>query len=477
MRKLSQFLMAIVLSLLIPTVSRAAAPPASAEKQEISNRPKIAIADFRGADVETSRFLAETIISNLAASRTLKPLDRPTVRRALAAELTEADAEPTQEEIVSTGKRLRSAYFVTGSYLIQEDKILLLAHIHTIKDEDAPSIQLRCTGDRTAIMDVAKQLSDQIESQLAPREEVHVVRDEAPAPREEPRLVERPVEHPVVPAAPALPDPFVALRASGLCPTGVTSGANLSEGDLARLLGRLADTAAVHASFTLPHNNTPAPRMLALTGLVKLMLTPEEIADYRQNPPANLPADFAHVPLWGQPFLAAAVDHGWWDSAKAFRPGINTNWAFIAIVAGKMGMIEPPHEVMKVEPTRDLKPIRPIEDDEIYTGLIVDGRDFKVERSQAPSILDEDGNFVYPYEKHAPSPDYVGENGMVDYNVDAADQTRAGKHPLVVQAIKLAGPFHDDLVLSNEDAERVRRAQKRSQFLWKWKVVFLIPNN
>ncbi|MCW3097265.1 MAG: Curli production assembly/transport component CsgG [Chthonomonadaceae bacterium] len=477
MRKLSQFLMALVLSLLIPTVSRAAAPPASAEKQEISNRPKIAIADFRGADVETSRFLAETVISNLAASRTLKPLDNSTVRRALMAEVTEANAEPTQEEIFRTGKRLRSAYFLTGSYLIQGDKILLLAHIYNMKDEEAPSIQIRCTGDRAEIMEVAKQLSDQIQDQLAPHEEIHVIQDEAPAPHEEPRLIERPVELPVALAAPALPNPFAALRASGLCPAGVNSSANVSEGDLARLLGRLADTAAVHANFTLPHNNTPAPHMLALTGLVKLMLTPDEIADYRRNLPANLPADFAHVPLWGQPFLAAAVDHGWWDSAKAFRPGVNTNWAFIAIVAGKMGMIEPPHEVIKVEPTRDLKPNRPVEDDEIYTGLIVDGRDFKVERSQAPSILDEDGNFVYPYEKHAPSPDYVGENGMVDYNVDTADQTRAGKHPLVVQAIKLAGPFHDDLVLTNEDAERVRRAQKRSPFLWKWKVVFLIPNN
>ena len=478
MRKLSQFLMALALGLLIPAVSRAADPPASVEKQDAANRPKIAIADFRGADVETSRFLAETLISNLAASRTLKPLDRPTVHRALVAEITEPDAEPTQEEIFRTGKRLRSAYFLTGSYLIQEDKILLLAHIHTMKDEEAPTIQLRCTGDRAAIMDVAKQLSDQIEEQLTTHEEVrevHPIKDDAPPPREE----SHPVEHPAVLVTPALPDPFLALRASGICPAGVTSGANLSEGDLARLLGRLEEGAAVHASFSLSHSNTPAPRMLALTGLVKLMLTPEEIADYRQNPPANLPTDFAHVPLWGQPFLAAAVDHGWWDSSKAFRPGVNTNWAFIAIVAGKMGMIEAPQEVKEVksEPAHELKPTRTVEaDDEIYTGLI-DGRDLKVERSRSPSILDEDGNFVYPFEKHAPGPDYIGENGMVDYNFDAADQTRAGKHPLVVTAIKLAGPFHDDLVLSNEDAERVRRAQKRSPFLWKWKVVFLVPNN
>jgi TolB-like protein len=470
--------MALTLGLLMPAVSRAADPPIASEKQEIANRPKIAIADFRGADVETSRFLAETIISNLAASRTLKPLDRPTVRRAIVAELTEPDAEPTQEEIVSTGKRLHSAYFVTGSYLIQEDKILLLAHIHTIKDEEAPTIQLRCTGDRAQIMDVAKQLSDQIESQLTPREEVHPVREEAPAPREEVRPVVRPVPHPTVIPTVALPDPMAALRASGLCPNGINSGANLSEADLARLLGRLEETAAVHASFTLSHNNTPAPRMLALTGLVKLMLTPEEIADYRQKPPANLPSDFAHVPLWGQPFLAAAVDRGWWDGSKEFRPGVNTNWAFIAIVACKMGIIELPHEVMKVEPVHDVKPAPAIDDDNaIYTGLVVDGRDFKVERSQSPSILDEDGNFVYPFEEHAPSAAYIGENGMADYNFDVGDQTRAGKHPLVVHAIKVAGPFHDDLVVTNEDAERIRKAQKRSPFLWKWKVVFLIPNN
>lgn len=469
MRKLRLFRMALVLSLFIPAVSRAAEPPSSVERQEIANRPKIAIADFRGSDVETSRFLAETVISNLAASRTLKPLDRPTVRRALAAEINEADSEPTQEEIFRAGKRLHSAYFLTGSYLMQGDKILLLARIYNMKEEDAPAIQIRCTSDHAEIMDAAKQLSDRVQDQLTSHEEVRPVQEEAPVAHEEPRLVERPVELPLALAAPVHVDPMAALRASGLCPTGVGSGANLSEGDLARLLGRLAETAAVHASFTLPHNNTPAPRMLALAGLVKLMLTPEEIADYRRSLPANLPADFARVPLWGQPFLAAAVDHGWWDSARSFRPAGNTNWAFIAFVAGKMGMTEPP---------RELRTVRSVEtDNEIYTGLIVDGRDLPIERSQAPSILDEDGNCIYPFEKRAPDADYVNENGMVDYNVDPADQTRAGKHPLVVQAIRLSGPFHDDVVLSNEDAERVRRAQKRSPFLWKWKVVFLIPGN
>ena len=511
MRKLSQFLMALALSLLIPTVSRAADPPSSVEKLEVSNRPKIAIADFHGADSETARFLAETVISNLASSRTLKPLDRPTVRRAITAEIKEADSEPTQEEIFRIGKRLHSAYFLTGSYLVQDEKLLVLAHVHNLRDNDTSDLQIRCTGARAELMEVAKQLSDQIESQLAPptheRAEVHLAKEETPlskedapllkeetplpkeeAPllKEEVRSVERPVERPAAIAAPALPNPFAAFRAAGLCPAGVTSGAIVSSGDLARLLGRLSDTAAVHASFTLPRNNTPAPRMLALTGLVKLMLTPEEISDYQRNPPANLPADFAHVPQWGQPFLAAAVDHGWWDSGKAFQPTGNTNWAFIAIVAGKMGMVEPQHEVredVQAPPLgrRGLGEVRlapTVEpDNQIYTGLVIDGRDLRVERSQSPSILDEDGNCVYPFEKHAPSADYVGENGMVDYNFDIGEQTRAGKHPLVVHALKMDGPGHDDLVISNEDAERIRHAHKRSQFLWRWKVVFLVPNN
>ncbi|MCW3054617.1 MAG: Curli production assembly/transport component CsgG [Chthonomonadales bacterium] len=501
MRKLSQFLMALALSLLIPTVSRAADPPSSVEKLEVSNRPKIAIADFHGADSETARFLAETVISNLASSHTLKPLDRPTVRRAITAEVKEADSEPTQEEIFRIGKRLHSAYFLTGSYLIQDEKLLVLAHIHNLKDNDTSDLQIRCTGARAELMEVAKQLADQIESQLSPpsHPEVHLAKDESPLPkeeaslpkeetflpREEVRSVERPVERPAVIAAPVLPNPFAAFRAAGLCPAGVTSGAIVSAGDLARLLSHLSDTAAVHASFTLPRNNTPAPRMLALTGLVKLMLTPEEIADYRTNLPANLPADFAHVPQWGQPFLAAAVDHGWWDSGKAFQPTGNTNWAFIAIVAGKMGMVEPPREVgeeiQAPSGRRGLGEVRSAPavelDNQIYTGLVIDGRDLRVERSQSPSIFDEDGNCVYPYEKHAPSEDYVGVNGMVDYNFDIGEQTRAGKHPLVVHALKMDGPGHDDLVISNEDAERIRHAQKRNQFLWRWKVVFLIPNN
>lgn len=486
MRKLSPVLVTLALSLLIPTVSRAAEPPAPTEKTEISNRPKIAIADFRGSDVEMSRFLAETVISNLASSRTLKPLDRPTVRRAIAAEVTEADSEPTQEEIFRAGKRLRSAYFLTGSYLIQQEKILLLAHIHSMKEQDAPDIQIRCTGDRADIMDVATRLSNQVQDQLNPREEVRTPREEIHATRttREETPIERPEREnpipesveanipvaiparPAVPVAPAVADPFAVLRESGFCPANITSGGNVSTGDLSRLLGRLSEVATIHANFTLPRTAAPAQRLLALTGLVKLMLTPEEIADYRRNTPANLPSDFVHVPLWGQPFLAAAVDHGWWDSARPFRSAGNANWAFVAYLTTRMGLTVVHAKTASVE----------IEDD-IYTGLVIDGRDLRVERSQSPSILDEDGDFVYPYQKHAPSADYVGENGMVDYNFDIADQTRAGKHPLVIQALKIAGPFHDDLVISNEDAERIRRAQKRSQFLWRWKVVFLVPNN
>jgi TolB-like protein len=479
MRKLRQFLVALAVCLLTPSVSRAADPPFATEKLETANRPKIAVADFRGSDVELSRFLAETVISNLSTSRTLKPLDRPTVRRALAAEVIEVDAEPTQDEILRAGKRLRSAYFLTGSYLLHGDKILLLAHLHTLKDMDEPSVAIRCTGDRADIMDVATHLSDQILERLTPaheearpiREEARPVEEEVRIPREEVRAAERPA--PLVPHI--VVDPMAALRASGLCPAGATSGTNLSEGDLARLLDRLAETAAVRTSFTLPRNATPAPRMLALAGLVKLMLTPEEIAEYRRNLPGTLPEDFARLPLWGQPFLAAAVDHGWWNSAKPFHSSGSANWAFVAFVTSKMGMTEP-----QPPPHRDLKPQRPVEvevEDENYTGLVIDGRDLPVERSQSPSILDEEGNLLYPYEKHAPNEDYVNASGMVDYNVEVREQTRAGKHPLVVQAIRLSGNFHDDLVVSNEDAERIRRAQKRSRFLWQWKVVFLVPGN
>lgn len=472
MRKLRRFLVVLTFCLLLPAVSRAAESPSSVGKQEIANRPKIAIADFRGSDVELSRFLAEAVISNLSTCKTIRTLDRPTVRRALAAEIIESDSEPTLEEIFRAGKRLHSAYFLTGSYLIQDEKILLLVHLHDMKDQDTAGIQLRCTGERTDLMDVTTRLSDQIQERLtSTREEARPVREEVRLPSEDPR----PVQRPATLSPPVVTDYMGALRDAGLCPAEATSGAILTAGDLARLLGRLAENAPVHASFTLPHNSTPAPRMLALTGLVKLMLRPEEIAGYRTNLPANLPSDFAHLPLWGQPFLAAAVDHGWWDSAKPFRPAGNANWAFVAFVTSKMGMTEPHHALKPVRPVETVSPIET--EDEVYTGLIIDGRDLPVERSQAPSILDEDGNLIYPYDKHAPNADYVGENGMVDYNVDARDQTRAGKHPLIVQAIKLSGSFHDDLIVSNEDAERIRRAQKRSPFLWKWKVVFLISNN
>ncbi len=453
MRRLRLFLFALTLCLLLPSVSHAD-PPARFEKRETSSRPKIAVADFRGSDPEISRFLTETIISNLASSSALNPLDRPMVRRAIVAEAADAELEPTLDEIRLAGKRLHAAYFITGSYLIQDEKIMLLAHIHDLNDEEVAGVRINLTGDRADILGAAGQITDQIKERLPVHEEVRPL----------PPIVEK---APVVVAE----DELSGLRRMGLCPAEVSPNTVLTESDLARLLSRLAENALVHPNFSLPRNGTPAPRMLALTGLVKLMLTPEQVADYRKSPPPDLPSDFARLPLWGQPFLAAASDRGWWAAARPFHPTGTANWAFIALLTRNMGFVDPPRP-----PKREIERPRVIEEDnEIYTGLVVDAHDLAIERSQAPDVLDEDGNHIYPYEKHAPDADYVNENGMVDYNFEVGEQTRAGRHPLVVQALRVSGGFRDDLIISNEDAERIRRAQKRSHFLWQWKVVFLIP--
>ena len=96
------------------------------------------------------------------------------------------------------------------------------------------------------------------------------------------------------------------------------------------------------------------------------------------------------------------------------------------------------------------------------------------QRGPGASIVDEQGVLVYPAATLTPEElDIVDDKGIVSYCETQAGAVRAGKNPLVVEAIGLKGASHCQLVVSNETAEKIRAAERRSKFLAHWAVCFL----
>ena len=112
----------------------------------------------------------------------------------------------------------------------------------------------------------------------------------------------------------------------------------------------------------------------------------------------------------------------------------------------------------------------------VYTGLIFDAKTLSFVPSASPKILDEDGREVYG--SAYVSKDWVEKQGIVGYakSVDEARKNqRVAANPLVIKALKTAGANNLDLVISNEDARKIRELAKNINFLDHAKVMIVVP--
>jgi hypothetical protein len=133
----------------------------------------------------------------------------------------------------------------------------------------------------------------------------------------------------------------------------------------------------------------------------------------------------------------------------------------------------PPEPGPSLAPRLPQPPVQP----GVFTGLVVVVRGVHLDRSMSPAILTPDGQVVYgrgwwrPGEFDA---DVANREGIVGYASSMDEATRSGAHPLVVNAIGVEGPpmsnFKTDIVISPDDAARIREANAGSQFLERLRV-------
>lgn len=110
-----------------------------------------------------------------------------------------------------------------------------------------------------------------------------------------------------------------------------------------------------------------------------------------------------------------------------------------------------------------------------YTGLIVDARHLGVDPALFSEIRNEDGVAVY-------SPHFVKKVSVVNYGYirfftrpkDAMKEEVSGSKPLFTTALGVSGKLSADLVISNEDAERLLASPKTREALQKGRVIVLL---
>lgn len=110
-----------------------------------------------------------------------------------------------------------------------------------------------------------------------------------------------------------------------------------------------------------------------------------------------------------------------------------------------------------------------------YTGLVVDCRHLKLERSPFPLIFS--GKDVLYGHRIKGNEDLLLFTGLVSYPETLAEaKKRAGPHPLVVKARRVVRVSNvpKGVMLSRKDAEKVKRENRKSHFLENYRVAFLV---
>jgi len=112
----------------------------------------------------------------------------------------------------------------------------------------------------------------------------------------------------------------------------------------------------------------------------------------------------------------------------------------------------------------------------VYTGLIFDAQHLSFIPSASPKILDEDGREVYG--SAYVDKEWVEKQGIAGYAKsleEAKANQRVSGNPLVINAIKVTGANNRDLIISNEDARKIRKLAKNINFLDRAKVIIVVP--
>jgi TolB-like protein len=431
----------------------ATAMPRAAAPEAASGPPvTLAVADFRGADGETGSFLAEMLMTALNQSANLRLVECGEVRQACSALKLDATGLRDPRQVRRLGESIGIDDLVVGSYRESDQRLIVNVYLlNAASGRPEPGCAGSVEGSSKELLSLTSNLARQIHDRVIERAPKRTERAPETAPRETTVSPARETESP-----------------EGL----------VSEGDLAGLVARLAREFGVGSAplVTVQRPQTPVTRLRAVAAFVKLLVSPGDLAVMR-SPRDGMPTDVAQVPAWGLPYVAAAVEQGLLAPDEPLQAKETASWAFVQELVARLPSVgrAPEYPASSERVSADRASFRRAATEWAYTGVIVDARDFDVQRAMGPRIVDEDGNVLYPDPRRSPSPDALQSAGMVSYASDERAVRRAGGHPLLVRAIDVVGPAREDVVVSREAAEQILQAERRWRCLTRRAVGILIP--
>ena len=435
----------------------------------------IAVADFTGSDKELGRFVADSVLTDLAQSLSLSLVERTEIRQAFTELKLQSTGLTEPKQIKQLGKLISADRLIVGSFLLRDDTIFVNARLLDVRTGRlAAGGAASVSGQKSDLLSISHRLARLFHKRLTGTElRLDEEQDIRTVPRADIASIEDSHPEPTVQMRRAVSDSLSAFREQGLIPASAAPNKPVTERELAVLLNHVMRSLSRQTDnpLAIAQPSLPVSRLRALTALVKIVVRPGLIASFREAMPDVLPPDMNAVASWGKPYVAAAVEQGMWNAEQELRPREQATWAFVTAILGQMGILDhadnsndtPKRRIVEREP-----------DSDSYTGLIVDASDLNLKRCMSPRILDENGRILYPDQRHLPDYDYLLDNGMASYCVSAPNANRAGNRPLVIRAIDVTGSLDGDLVVSTQAARKILAANERGRFLSRWAVCFLI---
>lgn len=111
----------------------------------------------------------------------------------------------------------------------------------------------------------------------------------------------------------------------------------------------------------------------------------------------------------------------------------------------------------------------------IFTGMVVDARGIQARPAMSPKIIDENGQEVYG--SMQVEREYAVQQGMSGYSRDlsaAQGNARVTNNPLTIKGVKTDGPGKSNIVISNDDAGKIRSSGENMSFLKKARVMIVL---
>lgn len=113
-----------------------------------------------------------------------------------------------------------------------------------------------------------------------------------------------------------------------------------------------------------------------------------------------------------------------------------------------------------------------------HTGLVIDARGLSLQLAIAPRLVDQGGREVYGVTKAAAGA--AIQFGLAGYATSIGSEAviaRVGSNPLMIKAQRVLGRYQADLVVADDDADKILQADAAGHFLSACRVVIWINNN